>query len=175
MSEIKFKNKLISFDRIVAYGCSFTAGGELADHLLMPGKTVDEVDKISKTEHGKELVGILTHLLDQTQNDCFQDKYFAGIDLDLSKALFILSYNDVDSIDPILLDRIHRIKFKSLSIEDKLVIGHKYILPEIYKNIGLEDTIEINNDVLNYIIDEYTCESGVRKLKDSLDFKSNIK
>ena len=129
---------------------------------------IDEVDKISKTEHGKELVGILTHLLDQTQNDCFQDKYFAGIDLDLSKALFILSYNDVDSIDPILLDRIHRIKFKSLSIEDKLVIGHKYILPEIYKNIGLEDTIEINNDVLNYIIDEYTCESGVRKLKEIL-------
>jgi len=48
MSEIKFKNKLILFDRIVAYGCSFTAGGELADHLLMPGKTVDEVDKIKK-------------------------------------------------------------------------------------------------------------------------------
>ena len=71
---------------------------------------IDEVDKISKTEHGREIVGILTHLLDSTQNDCFQDKYFSGIDLDLSKALFILSYNDVDSIDKILLDRIHRIK-----------------------------------------------------------------
>ena len=51
----------------------------------------DEVDKISKTEHGREITGILTHLLDTTQNSCFQDKYFSGIELDLSKALFILS------------------------------------------------------------------------------------
>jgi len=51
---------------------------------------IDEIDKISKTEHGKEIIGILTHLLDPAQNDCFQDKYFSGIDLDLSKALFIL-------------------------------------------------------------------------------------
>ena len=74
----------------------------------------DEVDKISKTENGKEITGVLTHLLDTTQNNAFQDKYFSGIDIDLSKALFILSYNDVDSIDKILLDRIHRIKYDSL-------------------------------------------------------------
>jgi ATP-dependent Lon protease len=49
----------------------------------------DEVDKISKTEHGKEITGILTHLLDPTQNDCFQDKYFSGLNIDVSKAVFI--------------------------------------------------------------------------------------
>jgi ATP-dependent Lon protease len=129
---------------------------------------IDEVDKISKTEHGKEIVGILTHLLDSTQNDCFQDKYFTGIDLDLSKALFILSYNDVEAIDKILLDRIHRIKFDNLSIEDKLIISNNHILPEIYKKMGLENIIHLNNDVLKFIIDNYTSEAGVRKLKEIL-------
>ena len=94
---------------------------------------IDELDKISRTEHGKEIIGILTHLIDSTQNDCFQDKYFNGIDLDLSKVLFIFSYNDVEVIDRILLDRIHRIKFDYLTLDDKLVITKKYILPEIYK------------------------------------------
>ena len=129
---------------------------------------IDEIDKISKTEHGREIIGILTHLLDATQNDCFQDKYFSGIDLDLSKALFILSYNDVDSIDRILLDRIHRIKFAGLTIEDKLTICEVHILPEIYTKIGLKDTIEIKPDVLKFIIEEYTLEPGVRKLKEIL-------
>ena len=129
---------------------------------------IDEVDKISRTEHGREIVGILTHLLDSTQNDSFQDKYFSGIDLDLSKALFILSYNDVDAIDRILLDRIHRIKFSSLSLEDKLIICKNHILPEIYKKMGLEDMIFLSDDVLKFIIDEYTLEPGVRKLKETL-------
>lgn len=129
---------------------------------------IDEVDKISRTEHGKEIVGILTHLLDPAQNDCFQDKYFTGIDLDLSKALFILSYNDVELIDKILLDRVHRIKFDSLSLEDKLTICNTHILPEVYKKMGLEDTIYFSDEVLKFIIDEYTAESGVRKLKEIL-------
>ena len=129
---------------------------------------IDEVDKISKTEHGKEIIGILTHLLDPSQNDCFQDKYFSGIDLDLSKALFILSYNDVDAIDKILLDRIHRIKFTNLSIEDKLIITKNHILPEVYKKMGLDDVIYFSDDVIKFLINEYTCEAGVRKLKEIL-------
>ena len=129
---------------------------------------IDEIDKISKTEHGKEIIGILTHLLDPAQNDCFQDKYFSGIDLDLSKALFILSYNDVEAIDKILLDRVHRIKFKNLTLEEKLVICNTHILPEVYGKMGLKDMIKISNDVLKFIIDEYTSEPGVRKLKEIL-------
>ena len=129
---------------------------------------IDEIDKISRTEHGKEIVGILTHLLDPAQNDCFQDKYFSGIDLDLSKALFILSYNDVEAIDKILLDRVHRIKFKNLTLEDKLIISKTHILPEVYEKMGLEGVIKFNDDVLKFVIDEYTSEPGVRKLKEIL-------
>ena len=129
---------------------------------------IDELDKVSRTEHGKEIIGILTHLIDPTQNDTFQDKYFNGVDLDLSKVLFIFSYNDVDAIDKILLDRIHRIKFEHLTLEDKLVITRMYILPEIFTKMGLEDVIHFSDEIIEYIIEEYTFEPGVRKLKEIL-------
>ena len=134
--------------------------------IMNPIIFIDELDKVSKTENGKEIIGILTHLIDQTQNDSFQDKYFNGINLNLSKALFIFSYNDADLIDRILLDRIHRIKFDHLTNEDKLVIVRNFILPEVYKKMGLVDVIEINDDIILYIIDHYTSEPGVRKLKE---------
>ena len=127
---------------------------------------IDELDKISRTENGKEIIGILTHLIDTTQNDKFQDKYFSGIDLDLSKCLLIFSYNDVNLIDPILLDRIHRIKFNFLSLDDKLKITKKFILPEIYKKMGIENIIDISEETIKFIIDTYTNEAGVRKLKE---------
>jgi ATP-dependent Lon protease len=129
---------------------------------------IDEIDKISKTEHGKEIIGILTHLLDPAQNDCFQDKYFSGIDLDLSNALFILSYNDAELIDKILLDRIHRVKFKNLTLDEKITISKIHILPDVYKKMGLIDMIELENDALKYVIENYTLEPGVRKLKEIL-------
>ncbi len=134
--------------------------------IMNPIIFIDELDKVSKTENGKEIIGILTHLIDQTQNDTFQDKYFNGINLNLSKALFIFSYNDVELIDKILLDRIHRIKFEHLTNADKLVISRKFILPEIYKKMGLIDMIEISDEVIEYIIENYTAEPGVRKLKE---------
>lgn len=129
---------------------------------------IDELDKVSKTEHGKEIIGVLTHLIDPTQNDTFQDKYFNGIDLDLSKALFIFSYNDVSLIDKILLDRIHRIKFNHLTIDDKLTITRNYILPEIFYKMGLKDILYFSDEVIEQIIEKYTNESGVRKLKEIL-------
>ena len=129
---------------------------------------IDELDKVSRTEHGRELVGILTHLVDPTQNDAFQDKYFNGIDLDLSRALFIFSYNDVDAIDRVLLDRIHRIRFQHLTTQDKLAVCRKFLFPEIYKKMGVQDMISIPDQVLEHIISTYTAEAGVRKLKELL-------
>ena len=129
---------------------------------------IDELDKVSKTEHGKEIISILTHLTDSTQNSVFQDKYFSGINIDLSKVLFIFSYNDPELIDRILLDRIHRIKFDNLTLDDKLVITSDYIMPEICKNLGLDNSILIDNETVKYLIETYTNESGVRKLKEIL-------
>ena len=129
---------------------------------------IDELDKVSKSETGKEIIGIFTHLIDQTQNDRFQDKYFSGIDIDLSKALFIFSYNDPDQIDRILLDRIHRIKFDNLTINDKMVIVKQFLIPEINKKMGFENIVEISDEMVEFIIVNYTMEPGVRKLKEIL-------
>jgi ATP-dependent Lon protease len=129
---------------------------------------IDELDKVSKTEHGKEIIGILTHLIDTTQNDVFQDKYFSGINIDLSKALFIFSYNDPEQIDKVLLDRIHRIKFDNLSLDEKIVIVEKYILPDINKKMGFSDIVFLSKEIIEFIIESYTLEPGVRKLKEVL-------
>ena len=129
---------------------------------------VDELDKVSKTENGREIIGIFTHLIDQTQNDTFQDKYFNGVNIDLSKALFIFSYNDPEQIDSILLDRIHRIKFENLTLDDKMVIVKDYIMPEINKKMGFDNIVEISDAMIQHIIEKYTIEPGVRKLKEIL-------
>jgi ATP-dependent Lon protease len=129
---------------------------------------IDELDKVSHTEHGREIIGILTHLIDPTQNDTFQDKYFNGIELDLSKALFIFSYNDVELVDRILLDRIHRIKFNALTLDDKLIIANDYLMPEVLEKMGLTSVVKIPDETMIYIIDKYTNEPGVRKLRQLL-------
>lgn len=129
---------------------------------------IDELDKISSTEHGKEINGILTHLIDTTQNHEFYDKYFMGVPLDLSKVLFIFSYNDPSLIDKIVLDRIHRIRFESLSLDDKVVIAKKHIIPRLLIDVGLTGYVNISDDVVMYIIKHYTRESGVRRLKELL-------
>jgi ATP-dependent Lon protease len=134
--------------------------------VMNPIIFIDEVDKISKTENGKEIIHILIHLLDSTQNTQFQDKYFSGIPLDFSKVLFILSYNDPSQIDKILLDRIHRIKFKSLKLNEKIEISKQFILPQIYSTMGLNDNVLLTDDIIEYIVETYTDEPGVRKLKE---------
>ena len=136
--------------------------------MMNPIILIDEIDKVSKTEHGKEIIGVFTHLLDSTQNQFFEDKYYAGVPLNMSKALFIVSYNDPESIDKILLDRIHRIKFESLLVEEKVLIATKHLLPEIYKNNGLEGMIKMSDETIRFIIENYTLEPGVRKLKEKL-------
>ena len=130
---------------------------------------IDELDKISKTEHGKEIISILTHITDQSQNKEFYDRYFSSIPIDLSQVLFIFSYNDKDGIDRILRDRIQEIEIKPLSLKEKIVISQNYIIPEILNNVGFSiSEVLINDTLLTKIINEYTYEAGVRKLNELL-------
>lgn len=130
---------------------------------------IDELDKISKTEHGKEIISILTHITDASQNKEYYDRYFASIPIDLSQVLFIFSYNDRDSIDRVLLDRIQEIEIKPLSVKEKLVISQNYIIPEILNNVGFSiNEVFFNEIILTKIINEYTYEAGVRKLNEIL-------
>ena len=100
---------------------------------------IDEVDKVSRTEHGREITGILTHLTDSTQNDHFEDRYFAGIPFDLSKAIIIMSFNDPSLIDPILRDRMHIIETNPLSTSDKLHIIDSYVMPILFLHLQLRN------------------------------------
>jgi len=131
----------------------------------------DELDKISETPKGEEIAGILTHLTDTTQNSQFHDKYFAEIDFDLSKCLFIFSYNDESKVNPILKDRMYRIQTKGYNQKQKTVISNSYLLPRIREQVKftIED-ITIPEATIHYIIDNYCLkEDGVRNLKRCLE------
>jgi ATP-dependent Lon protease len=148
--------------------------GRIAD-ILMSSKCmnpiifIDEVDKVSHTEHGREIISILTHLTDSTQNDEFEDKYFAGIKLDLSKALIVFSFNDINLIDPILRDRITVIETHPLKLQEKLTIINDYMLPEICHEVGFnKEEIIFEDGLIKDLIETYTNEAGVRKIKEKI-------
>lgn len=129
----------------------------------------DELDKVSKSEHGREIIGILTHLTDSSQNKEFADKYFAGIKFDLSKILIVFSYNDASLIDRILRDRITEIKISPYSKSEKIKIADNFIIPQLLEITGYsKDDIIIGHEEIKYIIDTYTIEAGVRKLKEKI-------
>ena len=141
----------------------------ISSKCMNPIIFIDEVDKVSATEHGREIISILTHLTDGTQNDEFEDKYFAGVKLDLSKALIVFSFNDAGLIDPILRDRITIIETNPLTIPEKVHIIRNYMLPEILKEVGLADEeVIISDKMIQYLIETYTNEAGVRKIKEKV-------
>ena len=131
----------------------------------------DELDKISDTPKGEEITGILTHLTDTTQNTQFHDKYFSSIDFNLSKCMFIFSYNVEEKVNPILKDRMYRIETKGYDTKEKTIISKKYLIPKIEKNINFkEGDIIIGDDIIEHICDKYTDkEKGVRNLKRGLE------
>lgn len=149
--------------------------GKIADILMKtqcmnPVIFFDELDKVSSTRRGDEIIGILTHLTDTTQNERFQDRYFGDIDLDLSKALIVFSYNDESLINPILKDRMVTIHVKGYNMKEKLKIATDYLLPEVLEQYGLtnQDLI-FPPHVIERIIDGVDAEQGVRNLKRGLD------
>ena len=133
----------------------------------------DELDKISDTPRGEEIIGILTHLIDTSQNSQYHDKYFSEIDFDLSKCLFIFSYNDESKVNPILRDRMYRIQTKGYESKEKIIIARDYLLPKIREQVNFaEGDVIIPDDTVQYIVSSSYLtknESGVRNLKRCLE------
>ena len=133
----------------------------------------DELDKVSDTPRGQEIIGILTHLTDTSQNSEFHDKYFSEVSLDLSKCLFIFSYNDENAVNPILKDRMYRIQTKGYETKEKITIARDYLLPKIREQVSFTaEDIVIPDETLKYIISTPHLtknESGVRNLKRCLE------
>ena len=133
----------------------------------------DELDKISETPRGEEIIGVLTHLTDTSQNSQFHDKYFTEVNFDLSKCLFIFSYNDESKVNPILKDRMYRIETKGYELKEKVTIARNYLLPKIREQVNFkEDEVIIPDDTIQYIVGNNSLtkgESGVRNLKRCLE------
>jgi len=126
----------------------------------------DELDKVSDTPKGEEINNLLIHLTDGSQNDRFQDKYFTGIDLNLSRCLFIFSHNDHSRVNPILRDRMYNIQVEGFGLKEKLVIAEQYLVSQALREVNLFEKIGISKEILTHIIEDFTGEErGVRELK----------
>jgi hypothetical protein len=131
----------------------------------------DEVDKISQTAKGEEIIGILTHLIDSSQNSKFHDDYFSEFDFDLSRCMFVFAWNDISAVNPILRDRMYRIQTKGYEKPEKTIIATDYLLPVIRKLVNFKDAdIEIPAETIHHLIESHTeKEEGVRNLKRCLE------
>jgi flagellar biosynthesis GTPase FlhF len=126
----------------------------------------DELDKVSETPKGEEINNLLIHLTDGSQNDRFQDKYFSGIDLNLSRCLFIFSHNNHEKVNPILRDRMYNIRVEGFSVKQKLTIAENYLVSAALREVNLFEKIGISKEIITHIIEHYTGdEQGVRELK----------
>ena len=130
----------------------------------------DELDKISTTPKGEEVQNLLIHLTDPVQNDVFEDKYLSGIPIDLSKAMFVFSGNDLNKIDKILLDRMIVIQLEGYQIKDKLAIAENFLVNNALKEVHLDEKVSFSKDVIQYILENYAKEEpGVREFKRCIE------
>ena len=130
----------------------------------------DEVDKISQTPKGEEIMNLLIHLTDPVQNSEFEDKYLAGVPIDLSKVMFVFSANDITKIDRVLLDRMVVITLKGYDLKQKTTIAEQYLLPDALNEVNLVEKVAISKEILTKVIEDYASEEkGVRELKRSIE------
>ncbi len=132
-----------------------------------PVFVLDEIDKIGRSVHGDPASALL-EVLDPEQNDHFYDNYLEQ-EFDLSKVLFIATANNISSIHPALLDRMELIDVNGYIVEEKAEIAKQHLIPKQLEAHGLKKKdAKIPKNVVEYIIDNYTRESGVRELDKTL-------
>lgn len=142
----------------------------IKSNVMNPIFFFDELDKVSNTRHGEEIINTLIHLTDSTQNDKFTDKYIEEIDLDLSKSIIFFTFNDIERINPILRDRMIIINVDKYTREDKLKLVKHSLLETIYKSYNFnEKDIIISDEIIYYIIDNTLPEDGVRNLQRNIN------
>lgn len=115
----------------------------------------DELDKVSESDKGNDIYSFLTYLTDPTQNNEFSEQYFYGMKFDLSKVLYIFTFNDISKISKILLDRLNIIYVDSPSEKDIIQILKTHCIPDICRNIGVPKHITFTDSQLNELIQKF--------------------
>jgi len=145
--------------------------GRIADSVMHartmnPVMYFDELDKVSSTPHGEEIISMMIHLTDRSQNSQFHDRYFSGVDFDLSQCLFVFSFNDIEKVHPILRDRMTVINCGGYNEKDKVTILRDYIWPQLLDRLKFNPSeIVLTDSAIRHIITEYSGdEKGVRTL-----------
>ncbi len=126
---------------------------------------LDEIDKITQNTVNGDPSSALLEVLDPEQNKAFHDNYL-DIDYDLSNVMFIATANNISTIPSPLLDRMELIEVSGYITEEKLEIAKRHLIPKAKEELGLTgyEKLKIDKSALEYIIENYTRESGVRKL-----------
>jgi len=128
---------------------------------------LDEIDKMGRSSHGDPSSAML-EVLDPEQNNTFYDNYLEQ-GYDLSKVFFIATANNIADIPMPLRDRMEMINIAGYTIEEKVEIAHKYLLPKQLEEHGLnKNDLKITKKNLEFIVEGYTRESGVRKLEQQI-------
>jgi len=164
-----------SFLRGHSYTYEGATYGKICETLIKTGimnplLLFDELDKVSNTYKGQEIINTLIHITDPVQNDRFNDRYFEEIDLDISRSMIVFTFNDESLINPILKDRMIVINVKGYNNQEKLVLAKDYIIPEILLQYNLtKGDIRFSDEVLTHIIETIEAEEGVRNLKRAIN------
>ena len=133
-----------------------------------PVFVLDEIDKVTRDNHGDPSSALL-EVLDPEQNESFHDNYLE-LNYDLSKVMFVATANSLDTIQPALRDRMEIIEINGYTLEEKVKIAQKHLLPKQLKRHGLKkNDLVLSDSVLEKIIDQYTRESGVRLLEKRIN------
>jgi len=127
----------------------------------------DELDKISSTERGQEIVNVLIHLIDPTANSKLRDRYFHGIDLDFSKCTFFFSYNDASRVSPILLDRIKRVHMPSPNEDERVHIVAKHLVPRAQNRLNCN--LNLSEDAMRTMLQKRYEQGGMRACERDVD------
>ena len=129
---------------------------------------LDEIDKIAQMTHQGDPASALLEVLDPEQNNAFHDN-FLEVDYDLSKVMFIATANSLNTIPGPLLDRMELIEVSGYITEEKIEIARRHLIPKEMENVGLKKTdIKLNKAAIEFIIENYTRESGVRELSKKI-------
>ncbi len=128
---------------------------------------LDEIDKVGSDYHGDPSSALL-EVLDPEQNSSFYDNFLEH-DYDLSKVMFIATCNNLSTIQPALRDRMEIIEVNGYTVEEKLEIAKRHLMPKQVEESGLKKSqLKITDKVLEFLIETYTAESGVRNLEKKI-------